>query len=243
MCCEQAIRGVTRLDGAQGKKQVWPPMFETEVFRKQMFCVEESTCDIVGTFLCPPQWFCTPIVTWRLENCAPLAPLVTPLHAMIGWYRQVIFTVACCHSVKLWALATRAFRSQHKKYTSLSFAWPIMTRDEHVLGSVSCDFPIYLWIWMLSVLLNQIWIGIGDFLLIFFATFGSLLGLQVAVLIRVFQIHWDCLLCLFKYWALSLTSETSLCHCLSCHQTYRNGLTFIDPIPFLDSSLIYFTYT
>jgi len=64
-----------------------------------------------------------------------------------------------------------------------------MTRDEHVLGSVSCDFPIYLWIWMLSVLLNQIWIGIGDFLLIFFATFGSLLGLQVAVLIRVFQIH------------------------------------------------------
>jgi len=28
-------------------------MFEPEVFRKQMHCIEESTCDIVGTFRCP----------------------------------------------------------------------------------------------------------------------------------------------------------------------------------------------
>jgi len=26
------------------------PIFETEVFRKQMYCIEESTCNIVGTF-------------------------------------------------------------------------------------------------------------------------------------------------------------------------------------------------
>jgi len=38
---------------------------------------------------------------------------------------------------------------------------------------------------MLSFLLNEIWIGIDDFLLKFFATFGSVLGLQVTVLIRV----------------------------------------------------------
>jgi len=31
------------------------PMFEPEVFRKQMYCIEESTCDIVVTFLRPPQ--------------------------------------------------------------------------------------------------------------------------------------------------------------------------------------------
>jgi len=31
------------------------PMFETEVFRKQLFCMEESTCDIVGTFWRSPQ--------------------------------------------------------------------------------------------------------------------------------------------------------------------------------------------
>jgi len=47
------IRGVTRLDGARGKKQVWRPMFEPEVFRKQMYFIEESTCDIVKT-LAPP---------------------------------------------------------------------------------------------------------------------------------------------------------------------------------------------
>jgi len=42
---------------------------------------------------------------------------------------------------------------------------------------------------MLTFLLNQIWIGIDDFLLNFFATFCSVLGLQVTVLIRVSQIH------------------------------------------------------
>jgi len=46
-------------------------MFEPEVFRKQMHCIEESTCDIAGTFR-------------RLENCAPLPPLVTPL--FVGSY-------------------------------------------------------------------------------------------------------------------------------------------------------------
>ena len=29
-------RGVTRLDDARGKKQVWRPMFEPELFRKQI---------------------------------------------------------------------------------------------------------------------------------------------------------------------------------------------------------------
>jgi len=32
-------------------------MFEPELFRKQMYCIEESTCDIVGTFQRPPQSF------------------------------------------------------------------------------------------------------------------------------------------------------------------------------------------
>jgi len=29
-------------------------MFKLKVFRKQMYCVEESTCDIVRTFRAPP---------------------------------------------------------------------------------------------------------------------------------------------------------------------------------------------
>jgi len=46
-------RDVTRLDGARDSKQVWRPMFEPEVFREHMYCIEESTCDIVGPFQRP----------------------------------------------------------------------------------------------------------------------------------------------------------------------------------------------
>ena len=47
-------------------------MLEFEVFRKHIYCIEESTCDIVGNF-------CAPVVIWRPGNCPPLDPLVTPL--------------------------------------------------------------------------------------------------------------------------------------------------------------------
>jgi len=52
-----AARGLTRLDGARGKKQVWHPHVRTWGFRRQMYCIEESTCDIDGTFQRPPQSF------------------------------------------------------------------------------------------------------------------------------------------------------------------------------------------
>jgi len=52
-------------------------MFEPEVFRKQMYCIEESTCNIVGTIRrphgdsapgesCPPSlrlWSLVPFIT------------------------------------------------------------------------------------------------------------------------------------------------------------------------------------
>ena len=87
-------RGVTRIDSARGKKQVWHPMFESEVFRKQIYCIEESACDIVGTFRRPhnhsahPQSFGAPVIIRRPpqyfsgpSDSAPveLRPLVTPL--------------------------------------------------------------------------------------------------------------------------------------------------------------------
>jgi len=31
------------------------PMFEPEIFQEQMYCFEESICDIVGTLWRPPQ--------------------------------------------------------------------------------------------------------------------------------------------------------------------------------------------
>jgi len=54
-------------------------MFEPEVFRKQMNCIEGTTCDIVGTKLRPPQLLGAPIVIRRPGNCSPFAPLFTPL--------------------------------------------------------------------------------------------------------------------------------------------------------------------
>ena len=47
-------------------------MFEPEVFRKQMYCIEERTCDIVGTFSAPSA------LIRRPGSCAPFAPLITP---------------------------------------------------------------------------------------------------------------------------------------------------------------------
>jgi len=53
------------------------PMFESEVFRKQIYFIEDSTCDIVGSFRRPPlssgdpHLFGAPIVIRGLGNCAP----------------------------------------------------------------------------------------------------------------------------------------------------------------------------
>jgi len=43
------------------------PMFEPDVFRKQMYCIEESTWEIVRTFRCPRSdsasgEFCPPLL-------------------------------------------------------------------------------------------------------------------------------------------------------------------------------------
>jgi len=55
------------------KSKFGAPMPEPEVFQKQMYCVEESTFDIVGTFRRPTViWY--PLVIRRPGNCAPLAP-------------------------------------------------------------------------------------------------------------------------------------------------------------------------
>jgi len=45
----------TALMSPGAKREFGAPMFEPEVFRKKMHCIEESTCDIVGTFRHPAQ--------------------------------------------------------------------------------------------------------------------------------------------------------------------------------------------
>jgi len=53
-------------------------MFEPEVFRKQLYCIEESTYDIVGTFRRSPQSFGAPVVIRRPGNCSPCPPSLRP---------------------------------------------------------------------------------------------------------------------------------------------------------------------
>jgi len=66
-----ATWGVTRLDGTLGKKQAWHPMFEPEVFRKQMCCIE-----VLVTLL---GLFGVPRIILRQGNCASCLRVVTPL--------------------------------------------------------------------------------------------------------------------------------------------------------------------
>ena len=53
------------------RRKFGAPMFEPEVFQKQMYCIEKSACDIVG-LSAPPLWFGT-------RGIVPsLPPQVTP---------------------------------------------------------------------------------------------------------------------------------------------------------------------
>jgi len=71
---KHSIRGVTRLDGAQGKKLDCAPIFEPEVFRIQCTVLKNVHCDNVGTFIPLAQWCGAPVVIPRVGNCATLPP-------------------------------------------------------------------------------------------------------------------------------------------------------------------------
>jgi len=64
-------RGVTRLDGARGNKQVWRPMFKPEIFRKQMYFLKK----VLVTLL----WLFGPLQRIGCREILPPCPLVTSL--------------------------------------------------------------------------------------------------------------------------------------------------------------------
>ena len=82
-----AYRGATRLDVPGARSKFGAPMFEPEVFRKQIYCVKDSTCDIVGAFR-------RPIVIRRPGNFAPLTPLLVYENGVFGSKTQVFLCVA-----------------------------------------------------------------------------------------------------------------------------------------------------
>ena len=79
-------RDVTRLMAPGARRKFGAPMFEPEVFQKQMNCIEGSTWDIVGTFRRPSQWFGTRgIVT-------PFPPLI--FTTLLGSSWKVLNSIA-----------------------------------------------------------------------------------------------------------------------------------------------------
>ena len=68
-------RGVTRLDGARGKKLVWRPQVRTWGLSEANYCIEESACNIVGLLCAPRSHSALPAVIWLPGNCVNLAPL------------------------------------------------------------------------------------------------------------------------------------------------------------------------
>ena len=76
------------------------PMFEPEVFLKQMYCAEESTCDIVGTFRRPRNDSALPAEIRRPGNCGPFAlPRYAPACNSFGpranWLNDLLLCNKC----------------------------------------------------------------------------------------------------------------------------------------------------
>jgi len=69
-------RGVTRLDGARGKKQVWRPHVRTWPLSKGNLLLWRKYLWHFFGVSASLQWFAAPIVIRRQGNCVPL---VTPL--------------------------------------------------------------------------------------------------------------------------------------------------------------------
>ena len=67
-------RGVTRLDGARGKKKVWCPHVRTWGLSEANVLYWNKYFDIFRTFWRLPQSFAAPRVIRRPRNCSPIAP-------------------------------------------------------------------------------------------------------------------------------------------------------------------------
>jgi len=88
------------------------PVLEPEIFRKQMYCIEESICGIVGT-LRRPRSDSAP------GNCFPLSSLVTPLRG------KGAFSLWCRKGKAFCERALALYRQQHgKDKQNIEFAPP-----------------------------------------------------------------------------------------------------------------------
>jgi len=125
------------------------PMFETEVFRKHMYCIEGSTCDIVRTFRRLPQWFGAPIVIRCPGNCASFPPSLQPwlFNTQIKTCHLNLYLGERTMSAKSWLNSNRSAQcaTKHKKnchisskntlYSMKNMACRVLTYQKHFARS------------------------------------------------------------------------------------------------------------
>jgi len=105
------------------------PMFKPEPFWKQMYCIEESTCDICWDFSAQPRSDSAPSPKlFNARGIVPLAPLVTPLMSFLTKTDEAKSICAWWH---IW---TNSTMFPHKGFESLSSS---QNRDVAVLKFAS----------------------------------------------------------------------------------------------------------
>ena len=114
------------------RSRIGPPMLEIEIFRKQIYCVEESTCDFVGTLRRPhcssaPGELCLPCplvkyVAWASAEIIPGGSKVDILlifFRLLAMKRKWTYTKKKMSSVTE-TVAYRVFLAR-KRYTEQMF--------------------------------------------------------------------------------------------------------------------------
>jgi len=121
------------------------------IYTWHLYCCVVPQCEALRTCCLPFQSQQSGALTRMWRWCQ-----VQPSHK-----ERAIGTVHCKNEMLLHSSVAVALKCCFRMPISQSMK---MTRDEHVLGFKSCDISIYWWIWMLSFLLKEIWIGIDYFL-------------------------------------------------------------------------------
>ena len=115
-------------------------MFELQISRKQTYYIEESTCDIFGTYQRPPQWSGAPIVIRRPGYCASLSPRRYAPSCTVTTFSEIEIIVLQIEESMFCELLKLNFANQvirclflHTKEINLCHSW------NHKVGKVGRD--------------------------------------------------------------------------------------------------------
>jgi len=141
-------RGVTRLDGARGKKQVWRPRVRTWAPPEQMYCIEKNTCDNLWDFRSPPQWFGAQV------NVLPLPPSLRPyLKRNARAFEACLWRFVCCSLAALMSLSCNVDCCHDSSgHLALVFTASV-ERTATLLPAITCTWCCSLFLQMVTAVL------------------------------------------------------------------------------------------